>query len=130
MNETIITGNLAADPEFATTATGKSVANFTVAENVTVNGEQRTTYIRVALWGERSKLANTLHKGDKVLLKGRQTVHVYQGNDGVWRGQMRMSDPHLEYLSPKRAAQAADTAAAAQAAPGEPQAVEEDDCPW
>lgn len=130
MNETIVTGNLVVDPERTTTTTGKTVANFTIAENVTVNGEQRTTYIRISLWGERGKLANTLHKGDKVLVKGRQTVHVYQGNDGVWRGQLRMSDPHLEYLSPKQAAQAADTAAAAQATPSGPQAVEADDCPW
>lgn len=67
-NECHLAGVLARDPEIKYTATGKAVANFSVATTY----EKRTEYHRCVAWEEKAKkLAERFHKGDYIRLCGR-----------------------------------------------------------
>lgn len=130
MNKTILIGNLVRDPRIAMTSSGKRVAQMDIACNrAGRDGQQTADYYQISFWEERAKLAETLHKGDKILVEGRLTARGYQSKDGTIRAALEMSDPRLEYLSPRRTVQED-----APTAPVDPESsmeqAEPDDCPW
>src|SRR5215813_10662631 len=74
-NEVHLAGVLAKDPEIRYTATGKPVANITVATTY----EKRTEYHRVVAWEDQAeKLGETFHKGDFIKLAGRLQTRSYE----------------------------------------------------
>lgn len=86
MNKTILIGNLVRDPRIAMTSSGKRVAQMDIACNrAGRDGQQTADYYQISFWEERAKLAETLHKGDKILVEGRLTARGYQGKDGTIR---------------------------------------------
>lgn len=91
MNSVQILGNLASDPEVRFTATGKSVANFTVAtsyswtDNSTKETRENTTYIRCVAWGKLGENVGNLHKGSRCFVEGRMQTRSYDGKDGQKR---------------------------------------------
>jgi single-strand DNA-binding protein len=130
MNKTILIGNLTRDPRISMTSSGKRVAQMDIACNrAGRDGQQTADYYQISFWEERAKLAETLHKGDKILVEGRLTARGYQGKDGTIRAALEMSDPRLEYLSPRRAVQEDAPTAPVDPESGMEQA-EPDDCPW
>lgn len=130
MNKTILIGNLTRDPRIAMTSSGKRVAQMDIACNrAGRDGQQTADYYQISFWEERAKLAETLHKGDKILVEGRLTARGYQGKDGTIRAALEMSDPRLEYLSPRRTVQEDTPTAPVDPESGMEQA-EPDDCPW
>lgn len=130
MNKTILTGNLTRDPRISMTSSGKRVAQMDIACNrVGRDGQQTADYYQISFWEERTKLAETLHKGDKILVEGRLTARGYQGKDGTIRAALEMRDPRLEYLSPRRTVQEDAPTAPVDPESGMEQA-EPDDCPW
>jgi single-strand DNA-binding protein len=92
MNETTITliGNLTADPELRFTSTGTAVANFTVATNPRTFdktfGEWRDTeplFLRCTLWRTPAEnLAESLRRGDRVIVVGRLRQRSFDTRDG------------------------------------------------
>lgn len=67
-NEVHLAGVLARDPEVRYTASGKPVANFTVATTY----EKHTEYHRCTAWEKQAeKLGEHFHKGDFIKLAGR-----------------------------------------------------------
>ena len=67
-NEVHLRGILAKDPEIRYTASGKTVANFTV----TTTYEKHTEYHRCVAWEEHAeKLGEKFHKGDYIRVCGR-----------------------------------------------------------
>lgn len=95
MTTTITTeGNLTRDPELRYTPTGKAVTNVDVAVTDRVReGEEwvdgATTYYRVAVWnGLAENVAESLHKGDRVLLTGRLVRNEWTDHEGARRVQM------------------------------------------
>ena len=77
MNKTILIGNLTRDPRISMTSSGKRVAQMDIACNrVGRDGQQTADYYQISFWEERTKLAETLHKGDKILVEGRLTARV------------------------------------------------------
>lgn len=130
MNKTILIGNLTRDPRIAMTSSGKRVAQMDIACNrAGRDGQQTADYYQISFWEERAKLAETLHKGDKILVEGRLTARGYQSKDGTIRAALEMSDPRLEYLSPRRTVQEDAPTAPVDPESGMEQA-EPDDCPW
>jgi single-strand DNA-binding protein len=87
-------GNLTADPELRYTPSGTAVANFTVAVNnrVRKDGEWKDgapTFYRVAVWQDYGEhVADSLSKGDQVLVVGRLITRQYEGNDGETRSSL------------------------------------------
>lgn len=100
MNLMIITGNLTADPETRTTATGKFVSTFTVAVNR--NGIDGADYFRVSAWGKLGELCKAyLSKGRKVGVTGSIRAGAYVNSEGKAVGTLELMADQVEFLSPK-----------------------------
>lgn len=90
-----IVGNLTADPELRFIPSGAAVANFTVAQtprafdrdaNEWKDGD--TIFIRCSVWRDMAEnVAESLHKGDRVVVTGRFKVRPYEVE-----GQQRQSN--------------------------------------
>lgn len=87
-----LTGNLTADPELRFTPSGHAVASFTVAVNNGyrnadgdwVDGE--ALFQRVACWRDLAEhVAESLRRGNRVLVTGRLVSRQYEDKDGVTR---------------------------------------------
>jgi single-strand DNA-binding protein len=76
-NQTTIAGNLVEDPELRFTNTGTPVTNLRVAvtQRIQQDGEWRdgeTSFFKVNVWrGQAEHLADSLSKGDRVMVTGR-----------------------------------------------------------
>ncbi len=83
-----VTGNLGSDAEFKKTTNGTPVTSFSLANTSRkqkmgewVDGD--TTWFRVFVWDtDAAGTANTLKKGDKVIVTGRFKVSKYISKDG------------------------------------------------
>jgi single-strand DNA-binding protein len=92
MNETTITviGNLTTDPELRFTNSGTAVANFTVATTPRTldrtSGQWRDAeplFLRCTLWRAPAEhLAESLRRGDRVIVVGRLRQRSYDTRDG------------------------------------------------
>jgi len=90
---TTVTGNLTADPELRATASGQMLATFTVAQTPRVRDRESGTYtdgdtlfMRVTAWRELGEhAAESLHKGDRVVVTGRLRQHSWTNDEGQKR---------------------------------------------
>ena len=86
LNQVVIVGRLATDPELYKTDTGKKVARIVLAvprSYKNMDGEYETDYISCKLWQVIAK--NTTEyckKGDLVGVKGRIETYNYETEDG------------------------------------------------
>jgi single-strand DNA-binding protein len=92
-----VIGNLGSDPEFRKTPKGISVTSFNVANTPrkNINGtwtEQETTWYRVFVWNaDAAGTANSLRKGDKVIVQGRFQINTYLTKDGEERKSLEIN---------------------------------------
>lgn len=85
-------GNLTDDPDLRFTGGGAAVATLRVASNRRWTGkdgqqQEETTYLNVNCWRDLAEnAAESLHKGDRVLVIGRLRVRSYENQQGqtVW----------------------------------------------
>jgi single-strand DNA-binding protein len=90
-NQTVIVGNLVDDPELRFTSNGTPVANLRVAvtQRVLEGGTWRdgqTSFFRVNAWRENAThLAESLHKGDRVVVLGRLRQRSWETPEGERR---------------------------------------------
>ena len=90
-NQTTIVGNLVDDPELRFTNTGTAVANMRVAvtQRIQQDGEWRdgdTSFLRVNVWrGQAEHLADSLAKGDRVMVTGRLRQRTWETPEGEKR---------------------------------------------
>jgi single-strand DNA-binding protein len=90
MNATAITltGNLVADPELRYTATGVPVANFRVASTERYKAadgwkDGDTLFLTVNAWRDLAEhVAESLHRGDRVVVTGRIKQRTYESKEG------------------------------------------------
>ena len=113
--DTVITiiGNLTADPELRFTPSGAAVANFTVAStprqfdrqsNEWKDGE--TLFMRCSIWRDAAEnVAESLHRGTRVLVSGRLKSRSYETKEGEKRTVIELEvdevGPSLRYASAK-----------------------------
>lgn len=82
MNVFSFTGNLGQDPELRD-VNGNQVLNMSVANNVGYGDNQKTLWVRCAIWGQRAQsLYPILSKGKTVFVSGTLDLSTYQKNDG------------------------------------------------
>ena len=87
-NHTTIVGNLVEDPEVRFTNTGIPVANLRVAvtHRVQQDGQWRdgdTSFFKVNVWrGQAENLAESLSKGDRVMVTGRLRQRSWETPEG------------------------------------------------
>lgn len=85
-------GNLVEDPELRFTQGGVPVCNFRIASNRRWTGrdgqeQEETTFITANLWRDMAEnVAESLRKGDRVVVIGRIKVRSYENQQGqtVW----------------------------------------------
>lgn len=88
LNKVMIIGNLGKDPEIRATATGQSVATFSVAtsekfRNKDGEREERTEWHNIVLWDKLAEIAGQyLSKGKTVYIEGHIQTRKWQGKDG------------------------------------------------
>ena len=86
MNIAIISGNLTRDPDCRYTNGNppKPVVKFTVASNYAYNGEKKADFINVTVFREATAnyIKDNLHKGDRVVVRGRIHTDSYTNKDG------------------------------------------------
>jgi single-strand DNA-binding protein len=87
-NHTTIVGNLVEDPEVRFTHTGIAVTNLRVAvtQRVQQDGQWRdgeTSFFKVNVWrGQAEHLADSLTKGDRVMVTGRLRQRSWETPEG------------------------------------------------
>ncbi|MDF7663265.1 single-stranded DNA-binding protein [Bifidobacterium sp. ESL0763] len=106
-----IIGNLTADPELRTIASGASVASFTIASTPRTfnrNTQQwedgNALFMRCSAWRDMANhCAQSLSKGMRVIAQGRLQQRSYQANDGSNRTVVEMTvdeiGPSLRYAT-------------------------------
>jgi single-strand DNA-binding protein len=159
LNKVTLIGNLGADPEVRSTASGQRVATLSVAtsrqwNNAAGERQEKTEWHRVVFWNTKfSQLADIaekyVKKGDKVYVEGRIEYRTWEDREGKTRYTTEINGRELIMLSgrgqsadeggaPARA-RAAQAAASGGAAEGRtesfedfPEALdeEEDDLPF
>ena len=97
MFQTTLTANVTRDPELRYTNAGKAVLNLSLAHNSRtkdtngqwVDGE--TTFLEAVLWEDLAEhAAESLHRGDRVLVAGAVTVEAYATSEGEKRTTVRI----------------------------------------
>lgn len=105
MNKVILSGNVGDDPQVRATASGKSVANFSLATNKTwkdQNGDkaQSTQWHKCVCWDKQADLVGQyVKKGKKLLVVGELTYEKWSDNNGVERTTAKIVVSEIEFLS-------------------------------
>lgn len=95
-NKVILMGNLTRDVEVRTTASGQSVANFSLAVSRSWRGQDgqqqdQTSFINCVAWGKVGDIiAQYVHKGSPLLVSGRLDQRSYQDKDGNKRSAVEV----------------------------------------
>ena len=110
---TTIVGNCVSDPELRFTPSGAAVANFTVASTPRTFDRQAnewkdndTLFMRCSAWREMAEnIAESLHRGTRVIVQGRLKSRSYETKEGEKRTVVEMDvdevGPSLRYASAK-----------------------------
>ena len=93
-----IVGNLTKDPELRFTPTGQATASFGVAVNrrwqnrQTNEWEEATSFLDVIASGSLAEnLADSVHRGDRVVVEGRLDQRSWENNQGEKRSKIEIT---------------------------------------
>ena len=93
-----IVGNLTKDPELRFTPAGQATATFGVAVNrrwqnhQTNAWEETTSFFDVVAWGTLAEnLADSLRRGDRVVVEGRLDQRSWENNQGEKRSKIEIT---------------------------------------
>lgn len=100
MNQVILIGRLARDPELRFTAgSGKAVCNFTIAVNRPFSKEGEADFFKVIVFGKTGEnAANYLAKGRLVAIQGRIQNNNYETQSGEKRYTTEVIADRVEFL--------------------------------
>lgn len=84
MNNVILIGRLARDPENRQTQTGTEVTRFTIAvDRIKTGEEKKADFINCVSFGKTAEfIANFFTKGRRIAISGRITTDSYTNKDG------------------------------------------------
>lgn len=107
LNKVILIGNLGKDPEVRVTASGQTMANFSLAtkesfKNREGKREERTEWHNVVLWGRLAEIAREyLHKGKQVYIEGRLQTRKWEDKNGNARYTTEVVTDAMQMLGSK-----------------------------
>ena len=84
-NKVILIGNMTADPELKTTASGVSVCSFSIGVNrrFAKEGEQNVDFINIVAWRNTAEFVNKyFKKGKPILVCGQLQTRTWNDNEG------------------------------------------------
>ena len=97
-----VVGNVGSEVSERVTATGKEVANFSLAVNERYGEAERTTWYKVTAWEGLSRIvAEHVQKGRLLLVEGTPAVEAWRDADGKPRAQMVITARELRFLGAK-----------------------------
>lgn len=101
INNVFLVGNITRDPE-KRKAGETPLIQFGIAVNeYRKEGEQYTNFFDVTVFGNRAvKLADMLHKGQKVVVEGRLRYESWE-KDGQKRSKVSITANNVEFMSAK-----------------------------
>lgn len=103
MKKISIIGNVTKDAEIRSFEGGRSVINFDVAVNERYkdkNGQkqERTSYMRCAMWRENTSIAQYITKGTKLYVEGSPDADAYINKEGKAVGNLKINVREIEFL--------------------------------
>lgn len=111
MNKVFQIGNLTRDVELGETASGISVARFSIAVNrrfQNADGERVTDFFNIVVWrGQAENCAKYLKKGSKVAVVGELQTRNYEAQDGTKRYVTEIVADEVEFLSARQESETA-----------------------
>lgn len=105
INRFIGVGRLTADPQYRTTPSGVSIANFTLAVNrsfTNAQGEREADFINVVVFRKQAENVNNyLSKGQLAGVDGRIQSRSYENNEGKRIFVTEVVADSVQFLEPK-----------------------------
>lgn len=104
VNNVVLVGRLANDPELTYTEGGTAIAKFRLAvDRFTKKGEEQVTdWIPIVTWGTTAEnCAQYLSKGKLVAIEGAIQTRSWDGDDGKKRYGWDVNGRSVQFLSPK-----------------------------
>ena len=96
LNQTVLSGNLGADPEMFYSSEGKPVASFNLAFK---GAKKKTGWIKVAAFGKLAEISEKyLHKGARIGIIGTLDQQVWETEEGVKRSSFQINANSLEFI--------------------------------
>lgn len=96
LNQTILTGNLGADPEVFYSSEGSPVATFSLAFK---SSKKKTGWIKVTTFGKLAEVAEKyLHKGARIAVTGTLDQQKWETEEGVTRSSFQLIAGSLEFI--------------------------------
>lgn len=118
MNNFSFIGRLGRDAEVRYTQTQKPVTDFAVAITSGWGENEKTTWVKCVLWGDRGpKLAEYIRKGDRIGIEGEVSLSTWINKEQVEKTTLEVNVRNITLLGDKR-----DAAPAAPPAPTRQQA--------
>jgi single-strand DNA-binding protein len=91
-NTVTVVGNITRDPELRFTNTGRGMATFGLAVNrrwqnrQSGEWEEQVSFFNIVAWGDMGEnIAQSIHKGDRVIVNGRLEQRSYEAQAGEKR---------------------------------------------
>jgi|GEM_PF-5318094 len=109
----VVVGDLATQPHKNRTMNGTEVSSFELKVVREVRGKTKTTRIDVSVFGRSATACNAyLYRGRSVEARGRVRLAIFQGRDGVEKGNVELVADDVTFLTHK-VAEASENAKAA-----------------
>ena len=106
MNKVILIGNLARDPEYATTQSGIAYCRFTVAcqrRFANQQGVREADFINCVAWRQTADFVKRYFiKGNRIVVEGTIQVRSYDAQDGSKRWATEIVVDNVEFAGPKQ----------------------------
>ena len=106
LNQCNFIGNLGQDPEIREMASGKVIANFSIASGDDYKNKEsgekveRTNWIRCVAFEPISRIVNEyVKKGDKIFVSGKQVTRKWQDSEGKDRYTTEIVANEMQMLS-------------------------------
>lgn len=96
LNQTVLTGNLGADPEVFYSSEGQPVASFDLAFHST---KKKTGWIRVVCFQKLAEVTEKyLKKGNRIAVIGTLDQQKWETNEGLTRSSFQIIANSLEFI--------------------------------
>ncbi len=96
LNQTVLTGNLGADPEVFYSSEGNPVASFDLAFR---SSKKKTGWIKVTCFQRLAEVAEKyLHKGARIGIVGTLDQQKWETDEGVTRSSFQLIANSLEFI--------------------------------
>jgi single-strand DNA-binding protein len=96
LNQTILTGNLGADPEVFYNPEGNPVSSFNIAFH---SSKKKIGWIKVVCFQKLAEVASQyLHKGARIAVIGTLDQHKWESDEGVQKSSFQLIANTLEFI--------------------------------